>query len=74
MAYLLEIVPPDKELYRFVLGKLTWALTGRLCFFVMATKVKPNIVKILKYICIRMRNSFLYNLHIFKKIIALTIK
>ena len=37
-----KAVPPDKELYRFVLGKLTWALTGRSYFFVMASKVKSN--------------------------------
>ena len=39
----------------------------------MATKVKPTFVKnMTNYIC--MRNSFLYNFHIFKKNIALTIQ
>ena len=37
----------------------------------MATKIKPTFVKIWKKY-IRMRNLFLYNFYLFKKIIALT--
>ena len=38
----------------------------------MDLQVQPNIVKIWKKY-VRMRNSYLYNFHIFQKTIALTI-
>ena len=55
-----------------MLGKLTWALTGKICFFMMAPKVSPIFFLIWKNTYIRIRYSFLYNFSIFKNLKALT--
>ena len=58
-----------------MLGQLKWALTGWIKLFITALKVKPNIKK-KKYEqnYIRINNSILHIIPLYKKIISVTIK